>query len=262
MEDNKIKVGITQGDINGVGYEVILKTFSDPAMLELCTPVIYGSPKVAAYHRKALDLPTNFSIVGSAAEAASNRLSVVNCTNDEVKVEFSKADTEAGKAALDALERAINEYREGLIDVIVTAPINKHTIQSETFSFPGHTEYIEERLGNGAKSLMILMKNDFRVALVTGHVPVSQIASTITKELIQEKLAIFNQSLKKDFAIGAPRIAVLSLNPHAGDEGLLGKEEEEIIIPALKEMAAKGVLCYGPYPADGFMGAASFEHGQ
>lgn len=260
MEDNKIKVGITQGDINGVGYEVILKTFSDPAMLELCTPVIYGSPKVAAYHRKALDLPTNFSIVGSAAEAASNRLSVVNCTNDEVKVEFSKADTEAGKAALDALERAINEYREGLIDVIVTAPINKHTIQSETFSFPGHTEYIEERLGNGAKSLMILMKNDFRVALVTGHVPVSQIASTITKELIQEKLAIFNQSLKQDFAIGAPRIAVLSLNPHAGDEGLLGKEEEEIIIPALKEMAAKGVLCYGPYPADGFMGAGSFEH--
>lgn len=260
MEDNKIKVGITQGDINGVGYEVILKTFSDPAMLELCTPVIYGSPKVAAYHRKALDLPANFSIVGSAAEAVSNRLSVVNCTNDEVKVEFSKADTEAGKAALDALERAINEYREGLIDVIVTAPINKHTIQSETFSFPGHTEYIEERLGNGAKSLMILMKNDFRVALVTGHVPVSQIASTITKELIQEKLAIFNQSLKKDFAIGAPRIAVLSLNPHAGDEGLLGKEEEEIIIPALKEMAAKGVLCYGPYPADGFMGAGSFEH--
>ena len=260
MEDNKIKVGITQGDINGVGYEVILKTFSDPAMLELCTPVIYGSPKVAAYHRKALDLPTNFSIVGSAAEAASNRLSVVNCTNDEVKVEFSKADTEAGKAALDALERAINEYREGLIDVIVTAPINKHTIQSESFQFPAHPEYIEERLGNGAKSLMILMKNDFRVALVTGHVPVSQIASTITKELIQEKLAIFNQSLKKDFAIGAPRIAVLSLNPHAGDEGLLGKEEEEIIIPALKEMAAKGVLCYGPYPADGFMGAGSFEH--
>ena len=228
MEDNKIKVGITQGDINGVGYEVILKAFSDPVMLELCTPVIYGSPKVAAYHRKSLDLPTNFSIVSSAAEAAYNRLSVVNCTDDEVKVEFSKADPEAGKAALGALERAIEEYKEGLIDVIVTAPINKHTIQSETFAFPGHTEYIEERLGNGAKSLMILMKDDFRVALVTGHIPVSQIASTITKELIEEKLAIFNQSLKQDFAIDAPRIAVLSLNPHAGDEGLLGKEEEEI----------------------------------
>ena len=260
MEDNKIKVGITQGDINGVGYEVILKAFSDPVMLELCTPVIYGSPKVAAYHRKSLDLPTNFSIVNSAAEAAYNRLSVVNCTDDEVKVEFSKADPEAGKAALGALERAIEEYKEGLIDVIVTAPINKHTIQSETFAFPGHTEYIEERLGNGAKSLMILMKDDFRVALVTGHIPVSQIASTITKELIEEKLAIFNQSMKQDFAIGAPRIAVLSLNPHAGDEGLLGKEEEEIIIPALKEMSARGILCYGPYPADGFMGSGNFTH--
>ena len=260
MEDNKIRVGITQGDINGVGYEVILKTFSDPVMLDLCTPIIYGSPKVAAYHRKSLDLPTNFSIVNSAAEAVHNRLSVVNCTDDEVKVEFSKADPEAGKAALGALERAIEEYKEGLVDVIVTAPINKHTIQSETFAFPGHTEYIEERLGNGAKSLMILMKDDFRVALVTGHIPVSQIASTITKELIQEKLAIFNHSLKQDFAIGAPRIAVLSLNPHAGDEGLLGKEEEEIIIPALKEMAARGILCYGPYPADGFMGSGNFTH--
>lgn len=258
MEDNKIRVGITQGDINGVGYEVILKTFSDPVMLELCTPIIYGSPKVAAYHRKSLDLPTNFSIVNSAAEAANNRLSVVNCTDDEVKVEFSKADPEAGKAALGALERAIDEYREGMIDVVVTAPINKHTIQSEAFSFPGHTEYIEERLGNGFKSLMILMKDDFRVALVTGHIPVSQIAETITKELIREKLAIFNQSLKQDFAIGAPRIAVLSLNPHAGDNGLLGKEEEEIIIPALKEMAAQGILCYGPYPADGFMGSGNF----
>lgn len=260
MEDNKIKVGITQGDINGVGYEVILKTFSDPVMLELCTPVIYGSPKVAAYHRKALDLPTNFSIVNSAADAANNRLSVVNCTDDEVKVEFSKADPEAGKAALGALERAIEEFKAGLIDVIVTAPINKHTIQSETFSFPGHTEFIEERLGNGAKSLMILMKDDFRVALVTGHIPVSQIASTLTKELIQEKLAIFNKSLKRDFGIGAPRIAVLSLNPHAGDEGLLGKEEEEIISPAIQEMAAKGILCYGPYPADGFMGSGNFTH--
>ena len=171
MEDNKIRIGITQGDINGVGYEVILKTFSDPTMLELCTPIIYGSPKVAAYHRKALDIQTNFSIVNSATEAGYNRLSVVNCTDDEVKVEFSKPDPEAGKAALGALERAIEEYREGLIDVIVTAPINKHTIQSEEFSFPGHTEYIEERLGNGDKSLMILMKNDFRVALVTTHIP-------------------------------------------------------------------------------------------
>ena len=261
MEDNyKIRVGITHGDINGVGYEVILKTFSDPTMLELCTPIIYGSPKVAAYHRKAMDIQTNFSIVNSADDAQPDKLSIVNCTEDELKVELSKPTPEAGKAALDALERALQDYREGMIDVLVTAPINKHTIQSETFAFPGHTEYIEERLGNGAKSLMILMKDDFRVALVTGHIPVSQIASTITKELIEEKLAIFNQSLKQDFAIDAPRIAVLSLNPHAGDEGLLGKEEEEIIIPALKEMSARGILCYGPYPADGFMGSGNFTH--
>ena len=260
MEDSKIRIGITQGDINGVGYEVILKTFAEPAMLELCTPIIYGSPKVAAYHRKSLDLPTNFSIVNSASEAAYNRLSVVNCTDDEVKVEFAKPDAEAGKAALGALERAIEEYREGLIDVIVTAPINKHTIQSEEFSFPGHTEYIEERLGNGSKSLMILMKGDFRVALVTTHIPVREIATSITKELILGKLTIFNRCLKQDFGISAPRIAVLSLNPHAGDNGLLGMEEQEIIIPAMEEMSAKGVLCYGPYAADGFMGSGNYTH--
>jgi len=258
--ENKIKIGITQGDINGVGYEVILKTFAEPAMLELCTPIIYGSPKVAAYHRKSLDLPTNFSIINQASEAGHNKLSVLNCTNDEVKVEFSKPDVEAGKAALDALERALGDYREGLIDVLVTAPINKNTIQSENFSFPGHTEYIEERVGDGNKSLMILMKDDFRVALVTGHIPINKVASTITKELIQEKMEIFNRSLKRDFGIGSPRIAVLSLNPHAGDDGLIGTEEQEIIIPALKEMSAKGVLCYGPYPADGFMGSGNFAN--
>ncbi len=258
MEDNKIRIGITQGDINGVGYEVILKTFADPVMLELCTPIIYGSPKVAAYHRKSLDLPTNFSIVNSAAEANHSKLSVVNCTDDEVKVEFAKPDPEAGKAALGALERAVEEYKAGLIDVIVTAPINKHTIQSEGFSFPGHTEYIEEKLGNGSKSLMILMKGDFRMALVTGHIPVSQVAAAITKEVIQEKLLIFNQSLKQDFGISAPRIAVLALNPHGGDEGLLGKEEQEIIAPVIRELGEKGMLCYGPYPADGFMGSGNF----
>ena len=260
MEEYKIKIGITQGDINGVGYEVILKTFAEPMMLELCTPVIYGSPKVAAYHRKSLDLPTNFSIINSASEAADGRLSVVNCTDDEVKVEFGKADVEAGKAALGALEKAMEEYQSGLIDAIVTAPINKHTSHSEQFNCPGHTEYIEQRLGEGQKALMILMRGDFRVALVTGHIPVSQIAPTLTKELIEEKLDIFNRSLKQDFGISAPRIAVFSLNPHAGDGGLLGTEEEKIIIPALKEMAAKGVLCYGPYPADGFMGSGNFRH--
>ena len=258
MESHKIKVGITQGDVNGIGYEVILKTFAEPAMFELCTPIVYGSPKVAAYHRKALDLPTNFSIINSAKDAEPDRLSIVNCNEDEVKVELSKPTEEGGRAALDALEKAVEEYKAGLIDVLVTAPINKHTIQSEEFCFPGHTEFLENALGKGQKALMILMKDDFRVALVTGHIPVSQIASTITKELIEEKIKIFNHSLKQDFAIGAPRIAVLSLNPHAGDEGLLGTEEQEIILPAIEEMRAQGIFCFGPYPSDGFMGSGNY----
>ena len=253
-------MGITHGDINGIGYEVILKTFADPTMLELCTPIVYGSPKVAAYHRKALDLQTNFGIINTAAEASPGKLNIVNCIDDEVKVEFSKPTAEAGQASLQALEKALNEYRDGLFDVLVTAPINKHTIQSDDFHFPGHTEYIEERVGEGSKALMILMKDDLRVALVTGHIPVSEIAQTLTSQLIKEKLAIFHHALKNDFGIGAPRIAVLSLNPHAGDAGLLGHEEADIIVPAMKEMVAKGIQCFGPYPADGFMGSGRFTH--
>ncbi len=256
----KIRVGITHGDINGVGYEVILKTFSDSTMLELCTPIVYGSPKVAAYHRKAMDIPTNFSIINSAEGAMDDRLNILNCTEDELKVELTKPTPEAGKAALSALEKALEDYRKGLIDVLVTAPINKHTIQSDTFHFPGHTEYIEERVGDDWKALMILMKDDFRVALVTGHIPVKDIATTITKELIMEKLSIFHRSLKRDFCIDSPRIAVFSLNPHAGDNGLIGTEESEVIIPAMEEMIAKGVQCFGPYPADGFMGSGNFTH--
>ena len=261
MEENrKIRVGVTHGDINGVGYEVILKAFSDSTMFDLCTPIVYGSPKVAAYHRKALELQTSFSIINTAEEAQEGKLSILACTEDELKVELSKPSAEAGKAALDAMERALADYKEGLIDVLVTAPINKHSIQSDEFHFPGHTEYIEERVGEGEKALMILMKDDFRVALVTGHLPVKDIAAALTKELIMEKMEIFNRSLKQDFNIGCPRIAVFSLNPHAGDNGLLGTEETEVIIPAMKEMQAKGVQCFGPYPADGFMGSGNFTH--
>ena len=260
MERRKIRVGITHGDINGVGYEVILKTFAEPEMMELCTPVVYGSPKVAAYHRKAMDISANFSIINSAREIQDGRLNLLNCTAEELKVELGKPTAEAGKAALDALERALADYREGGIDVLVTAPINKHTIQSDAFHFPGHTEYIEERVGEGNKSLMILMKNDFRVALVTGHVPVRDIPSILTKELIEEKIEIFHKSLKQDFGIGCPRIAVFSLNPHAGDNGLLGTEEQDVIIPAMNELKAKGIQCFGPYPADGFMGSGNFTH--
>lgn len=261
MEDNrKVRVGITHGDINGVGYEVILKTFSDPAMLELCTPVIYGSPKVAAYHRKAMDIQVNFSIVNSAGDVQDGRLNILGCTEDELKVELTKPTAEAGKAALDALERALKDYSEELIDVLVTAPINKHTIQSDIFRFPGHTEYIEERAGEGKKALMILTKGDFRMALATGHIPVKDIASMLTQELLMEKITIFNHSLKQDFGVDCPRIAVLSLNPHAGDNGLIGSEEIEVIIPAIKEMVGKGIQCFGPYPADGFMGSGNYTH--
>ena len=261
MENNrKIKVGITHGDINGIGYEVILKAFSDATMLELCTPIIYGSPKVATYHRKAMDIPTNFAIIASSEEALDDRVNILNCVDDELKVELSKPTREGGKAALDALEKALSDYREGMIDVLVTAPINKHTIQSENFHFPGHTEYIEKEVGDGKKALMILMRGDFRMALVTGHIPVKDIATTLTKELIMEKIAIFHHSLKQDFCIDSPRIAVLSLNPHAGDNGVIGTEESEIIIPAIREMVGKGMQCFGPYPADGFMGSGNYCH--
>ena len=261
MENNrKIKVGITHGDINGIGYEVILKSFADATMLELCTPIVYGSPKVATFHRKSMDISTNFCIINTAADAQESKLNILNCTEDELKVEISKATPEAGKAALDALERALQDYRDGLIDVLVTAPINKHNIQSDTFRFPGHTEYIEERVGENRRALMILLKDDFRVALVTGHLPIREVADAITKEAVMEKLSIFHRSLKEDFGIDAPRIAVFSLNPHAGDNGVIGTEESEVIIPAIQEMVAKGVQCFGPYPADGFMGSGNYSH--
>ena len=251
----KLRVGITHGDINGVGYEVILKAFDNAVMLDLCTPIVYGSPKVAAYHRKAIDSQTGFTIINSATEANRGKLNILACVDDELKVELGNPTEDAGKAALASLERALADYREGLIDVLVTAPINKHTIQAENFHFPGHTEYIQERAGEGEKALMILMKDELRVALVTGHLPVKSISSAITKELIQEKLTIFERSLSRDFRIEKPRIAVLALNPHAGDQGLLGTEEQEVIIPALAEMKEKGMFCYGPYPADGFFGS-------
>lgn len=260
MEQNRIRVAITQGDINGIGYEVILKAFEDPTMLELCTPIIYGSPKIMTYHRKAINLETSFTIINSASEVQHGKINVVNCNDDEVKVELGKPSRESGKAAFDALEKAMTEYKDGLFDVLVTAPIHKQMIQSESFAFPGHTEYIEQSVGEGAKALMILASERLRVALVTGHVPVAKVASTLSQELVQEKLELFNTSLKSDFGINAPRIAVLALNPHAGDGGVIGNEEETIIIPAIKAMREQGILCYGPFPADGFLGNGTYSH--
>lgn len=261
MEERLIKVGITHGDINGIGYEVILKTLSDSRITELCTLVIYGSSKVAAYHRKALDLPpVNMSIISEAEEAGQNRVNIINCVDDDVKVELAQSTAQAGDAAFRALEAAVADLKRGAIDVLLTAPINKHNIQNADFHFPGHTEYLEECFGGvGKKGLMILLNDRLRVALVTGHIPLAKVASAITQEGIVSKLRLFNQSLKQDFGIVKPRIAVLSLNPHAGDAGLLGKEEEEIILPAMQEAEKRGVMSFGPYAADGFFGAELYE---
>lgn len=258
--NRKIRVGITHGDINGIGYEVILKTLEEPLMSELCTPVVYGSSKVLSYHRKALDLPSvNFNMVPRAEDAADNVNNLVEVLDGEVKIELGKPSDVAGKAALASLKRAADDLRNGIIDVLVTAPINKNTIQSEEFDFPGHTEYLESTIGEGNKSLMILCNDKLRVALVTTHLPLSEVSSAVTKEAIVEKLSIFDESLRKDFDIIKPRIAVLSLNPHAGDGGLLGTEEQEVIIPAIEEAYGNGIVCFGPYPADGFFGSGEFS---
>ena len=220
--EHKLKIGITHGDINGVGYEVILKTLSDPRIVELCTPIVYGSSKVAAYHRKALDLPPfNFNIITSAEQCAPGKINMINCFDDELKVELAKASTQAGEAAYLALEAATADWQAGLIDAVVTAPINKHTIQSDKFDFPGHTEYFEKKTGKGRKSLMILLNDRVRVALVTTHLPLAKVPEMITRENILEKLTIFNRSLHEDFRIEKPRIAVLSPNPHPAANGLL-----------------------------------------
>ena len=258
MEQRKIRVAITHGDTNGIGYEVILKAFADPAMFELCTPIVYGSPKVAAYHRKALDLPTNFSIIEKAEDAQDGRLNMLATFEDEVKVDLGQPSKEAGTAALKALDRAMTDFRSGLYDVLVTAPINKNTIQSEAFHFCGHTEYIEQSVGDGNKALMILMNDTLRVALVTTHLPIKDVAAAITKEAIVKKATVFHQSLKRDLRISNPRIAVLSLNPHAGDGGVLGSEEQDVIIPAIAELEKAGIQAFGPYAADGFFGSGAY----
>lgn len=260
--NNKIRIGITQGDTNGIGYEVILKALSAPEILELCTPVIYGSSKTLTYHRKALEMPS-FSInnTSSADHIKDHMPNLVEVNDEEVTVELGKPDKMAGRAAFVALEAAVTDLKDGKIDVLVTAPINKDNIQSNEFNFPGHTEYLESSLGDGNKALMILCNDKLRVALVTTHLPIAQIASAITQESILEKLRIFNDSLKRDFNIQGPRIAVLSLNPHAGENGLLGKEEKDIIAPALQEAYDKEkILCFGPYAADGFFGNEQYRH--
>ncbi len=256
----KIKVGISQGDVNGVGYEVILKTFANDEMLQLCTPVLFGSPKVAAYYRKTIEGAPNFNVIDRPERARDNQLNIVDCFSDtEIKIEPGRPSEEAGSAAYKALEAAVRALGEQRIDVLVTAPVNKNTIQCENFKFPGHTEYIEKQVGEGSRALMILMNDIMKVALVTTHVPVSQIAHKITKQNVEAKLKILNEALKQDFAIDNPRIAVLSLNPHCGDNGVIGTEEQEVIIPVIEDCFKKGIRCFGPYAADGFFGSGNYR---
>ncbi len=261
-KEKKIRVGITQGDTNGIGYEVILKTLAVPEFTDLCTPVIYGASRILTFHRKALEMQS-FPINtvrnnGPAKDGAVNLVEVMG--DEEVKVEMGQPDKQAGRAAFLALEAAVAALNNGDIDVLVTAPINKDNIQSDQFTFPGHTEYLEACLGEGNKALMVMCNERLRVALVTAHLPIAQVPAAITPQAIMDKLLIFEQSLKRDFNITKPRIAVLSLNPHSGENGLLGSEEKEVIIPTIKKAIDEHrMLCFGPYAADGFFGNGMYS---
>lgn len=262
MAHNKrIRVGITHGDINGIGYEVIMKALEDPMITELCTPIVYGSSKALSYHRKALEMQNvNFTLTTRAEEATDGVNNLVEVLDGELKIELGVASESAGKAAFASLRRAVADLHDGVIDVLVTAPINKDTIQNPDFDFPGHTEYLEAQLGEGQKALMILFDEHVRVALVTTHLPLAKVSPAITQKAIEEKLVIFNDSLRRDFGIIRPRIAVLSLNPHAGENGMLGTEEKEIIIPAIESAYSDKIMAFGPYAADGFFGSEQYKH--
>lgn len=259
---NLVKVGITHGDSNGVGYEILLKAFSDNRLTELLTPIIYGSSKVASYHRKVLNSKSiPFNMISNCHEAKEGQINFINAVTQDVKVEIGIPNQTSGEAAFVALEAAVTDINNSDIDALVTMPINKDSIQGHDFNFHGHTEYLENRTDNGKnnKALMILVSDDLRVALVTTHLPIAEVAGSITKEVVIEKIKTLNESLKRDFFIDNPRIGVLGLNPHAGENGLLGKEEQEIITPAIQKCLERDILCSGPYAADGFFGSRKFK---
>lgn len=255
MSSEKIKVAITQGDINGIGYEVIFKTLADPKITELYIPVIYGSSKVAAYHRKALNI-SNFSLnnILSGEEVHPKRVNIVNCLDDNVRVELGKATETGGIAAFEALKKAVEDLKNGFVDVLVTAPVNKNVIFSERFNFPGHTEYLAEQF-NTSSYIMLMVSPKLKVGVVTGHIPLRDVAGLLTMERILDKIRVLDKTLRIDFTIRKPRIAVLGLNPHAGDNGLIGNEEINIITPAIEVAREEGIMALGPYPADGLFGS-------
>ena len=257
---DQIKVGITQGDINGIGYEIIIKTLLDSRINDFCVPIVYGSAKVAAYHRKALNIQ-NFSlnIIRDAEKAHDKKSNVINCLDDTTRVELGKSSPEAGKAALKALDCAVKDLKEGKIDVLITGPINKDNIQSEEFDFPGHTEYLTQHFGQNRETLMLMVSDLMKVGVVTGHIPLKQVPEVLTQDLILRKLRIMDKTLLQDFKIRKPRIAVFGLNPHASDGGLMGDEENNIIIPAIQRAKEEDIMAFGPYPADGFFGSDNIK---
>ena len=260
MSEHKIKIGVTQGDINGIGYETIIKTFMDQRLAELYTVVLYGSPKLAAYHKKLIPdaEQLTFNPVHSAREAQAKKLNLVTVVDDDVQVDLGESTPMGGQAALASLQAAAKDLEAGAIDALVTSPINKANIQSDEFRFPGHTEYLDARF-HDTEPLMIMVSEGMRVGLVTIHLPLAEVAPHITTQAILDKLRALKRSLLRDFGIREPRIAVLSLNPHAGDAGLLGTEENEIIKPAIVLAADEHILAFGPFAADGFFGSGGYK---
>ena len=254
---NKVIVGVSLGDANGIGIEIVLKTFLDKRMFDFCTPVLFGSNKVISFHKKALNLNSNVHGIHSLDKIVHGKLNLINISKEEFKIELGKATADGGNFALKSLSSALEALKKNEIDVLLTAPINKDNIQSKEFDFPGHTEYLEEHLEG--KSLMILMTDELRIGLITGHIPVANIAEAITPELIAKKVAIMEHSLRQDFNISKPKIAVLGLNPHCGDKGVIGKEDDEIIKPTIEKIKETGKLVFGPYAADGFFGSKTYK---
>jgi 4-hydroxythreonine-4-phosphate dehydrogenase len=260
LGEDKIRVGISLGDINGIGPEIILKTFAEPMMLELCTPIIYGSSKVLSFYKKTIENldQLNYQIIQHADEAIFKKLNVINCWQEEVKIEPGVSNETGAQYAVKALDKAMDDLNSGKIHGLVTAPIDKSHLQKVGFNFPGHTEYVASKVKG--KPLMLMVHESLRVALATGHLGLKDVAGKLNETLILDTLHILNESLKLDFSIRKPKIAVLGLNPHAGDQGKFGNEEQQIIIPAIKKAFDRGILAFGPFPADGFFASGNFKH--
>ena len=256
----KLVVGITQGDGNGIGYEVIIKALADERMLDLCTPVIYGSSKIFGFYKKQIHNieQINTNVISSAKDVHQKRVNIVNCLPENVFVEPGQATPESAKAAMISLERAVQDIKEGYIDVLVTAPFNKRAMASEGFGYTGHTEYLEKEFGVDEVA-MIMVCDRLKVGVVTGHISLKDVCGSITEEKILQKLRLMKASLQRDFGVDQPKIAVLGLNPHCGDGGLLGDEEQQIILPAVKAANEEGILAFGPYSPDGFFGLGNYS---